>query len=143
MPVPPPPAQPKTAISPTHGIWVTFQVTGEDFKAVITQPDAVNYVLGYFSGHGSKKVPNGKLTAGNEFNPGWSWHLDPDSITFADQTIEVCDGRPSYVEQHHVEWISTVGNYCPWSAVMVSMRDCRLGNCGPELTPNLLLEQML
>ena len=133
VPISPPPAQPKTDISPTQGIWVTFQVMGEEFKAVITQPDAVNYVLGYFSGHESKKVPNGKLEAGSEFNPGLSWHLDSDSIAFAEQTIEVCDGRPSYVEQHHAEWISNVGNYCPWSAVMQSMRDCRSGNCSPEI----------
>ena len=45
-------------------------------------------------------------------NAPWSWHIDPATLEFADMTIEVCDGLPSYVEDGTV----TSDQYCPWSA---------------------------
>ena len=50
-------------------------------------------------------------------NAPWSWHIDPSTLEFADQTIEVCDGLPSYVEDGTV----TSDYYCPWSAKIVSI----------------------
>ena len=130
-PAVPPSAQ---APSPAQGLWVTFGVAGEQFKAVITQPASIDYVLNYLAGHEPKKVPNGKLLSSGDYNPGWSWHLAPDTIVFADQTIEVCDGLPTYVQEHQNDWILSVKNYCPWAAVILSMRDCRSGTCGPVVS---------
>ena len=53
-------------------------------------------------------------------NDGYSWHLDPASVTFPDVAIEVCDGRPrSDVEADLDYWTETVGIYCPWGAQIV------------------------
>ena len=50
-------------------------------------------------------------------NEPWSWHIDPSTLEFADMTIEVCDGLPSYVEDGTV----TSDRFCPWSAELVSI----------------------
>jgi hypothetical protein len=34
------------------------------------------------------------------YNPGWSFHLDPDTIDFFDVAIEVCDSSMQYLEDH-------------------------------------------
>ena len=133
-PASPPALQPKNDPMPTQGLWVTFSVRDEQFKAVVTQSKSMAYVLNYLSGHETKKVPNGKLLKVGEFNPGWSWHLDPDSIVFTDLSIELCDGRPTYIEEHEDDWLLSVKNYCPWSAVIESMRDCRSGTCEPSVS---------
>jgi hypothetical protein len=50
-------------------------------------------------------------------NAPWSWHIDPASLEFAEITIEVCDGLPSYVEDGTV----TSDQYCPWSAKVIAV----------------------
>jgi hypothetical protein len=57
-----------------------------------------------------------RLIDGTACDPQWSWHPDPSDMEFADFTIELCDGIPSYIEENKAEWLATVMNYCPWSA---------------------------
>ena len=59
------------------------------------------------------------------YNKAWSWHIDPEDITMAENTIELCDGLPSYVEAHLDDWIATVGYFCPWAAELVALKDYR------------------
>jgi hypothetical protein len=40
----------------------------------------------------------------------------------ADVSIEVCDGKPSYVQENLDEWLDTVGNYCPWASKVVAIK---------------------
>jgi len=63
------------------------------------------------------------LVDGGDCDAQWSWHPDPNDVEFADFTIELCDGLPSYIEQNKQEWFDTVGNWCPWSAVVVSVTE--------------------
>jgi hypothetical protein len=54
-------------------------------------------------------------------NPNWSFHLSPDSISFFENAIEVCDANVTYVEKHldevggsflpHARW-------CPWTSAL-------------------------
>jgi hypothetical protein len=63
--------------------------------------------------------PIGPLRAGDGgFNAPWSWHFDPDEVRFAEAAIELCDGTPSYVEEHLADYPS----YCPWAAQVVAVR---------------------
>ncbi|WP_441249754.1 BP74-related protein [Kitasatospora sp. McL0602] len=53
------------------------------------------------------------------YNADWSFHLDPGSIRFFDQAIEVCDADPQYVEDHLDEAGGPFlpGNiWCPWAS---------------------------
>ena len=48
---------------------------------------------------------------------GYSWHLV--DVTFAEATIELCDGIPSDVERAGVNFGG--GRFCPWSAQVLSI----------------------
>ncbi len=51
------------------------------------------------------------------YNPGWSYHLDPASVVFFSNAVEVCDATPSYVQAHLAEVGGSFlpGNvWCPW-----------------------------
>lgn len=66
----------------------------------------------------ARRFPIGPLLSGDgAFNAPWSWHIDPEQFEFADFTIGVCDGLPSYVEDHTI----TSETYCPWSAKIVAL----------------------
>lgn len=66
-------------------------------------------------------IVQGTLDRGDGgFNAPYSWHLKPETVTFPDQTIEVCSGRPlSDIEADLDYWIDTIGTYCPWGARIV------------------------
>ncbi len=46
------------------------------------------------------------------------WHLDPAETRLVDVAIEVCDGRPSYVERNQSDYPT----YCPWGARVIARR---------------------
>jgi len=70
-------------------------------------------------------VLHGTLVHGDGgFNADYSWHLAPESITFPDLAIEVCDGRPlSDVEANLDYWFDALGIYCPWGARVIRRID--------------------
>lgn len=88
---------------------------GEIFYVLIRDPDVIA-TADSLIGPGPQLIIAGALRAGDGgFNAPWHWHLDPDSIAFADFAIELCDGCPSFVEEDLEYWIGTVNQYCPWS----------------------------
>jgi hypothetical protein len=57
------------------------------------------------------------------YNPRWSYHLDPASIEFFENAIEVCDAHPRYVAEHLDEVCGAFLPgcvWCPWSSVLVA-----------------------
>jgi hypothetical protein len=53
------------------------------------------------------------------YNPSWSFHLAPNSISFFENAIEVCDANVTYIESH----LDEVGgaflpksHWCPWNS---------------------------
>jgi hypothetical protein len=48
----------------------------------------------------------------------------PAETMMAENTIEACDGRPSFVEEDLSYWLD-LGRYCPWSAELVELQDYR------------------
>ncbi|MEJ2212196.1 MAG: hypothetical protein P8129_24670, partial [Anaerolineae bacterium] len=106
------------------GVLATFDVNGEEFRVWVTNPGTIQQLLDLASGEGGANIPNGRIQRGPglaDHNLPWSWHLDPQDIEMAEMTAEVCDGTPSYVEEHLDEFVDTVGRYCPWSARLVSV----------------------
>lgn len=54
-----------------------------------------------------------------DYNPAWSFHIDPATIAFFEVAIEVCDATTSYVEDH----LDEAGgaflpgcHWCPWGS---------------------------
>jgi hypothetical protein len=108
---------------PTEGVYAKFDVVGETYHASITNPMGIDQAIALWKGTSTAAIPNGKaICAPVPWNCPWTFHQDPASITFAELTIEVCDGTPSYVQDHCADFAN---GYCPWSAKLVELRDCR------------------
>ena len=103
----------------SKGAVVTFLVAGsEQYKIEITDPANLATARDLLAGNEDPKIPNGIVVRDDPgVNEGYSWHIDPDSLEFADMTTEVCDGLPSDVENG----IITSEYYCPWSAEVIAI----------------------
>lgn len=110
------------------GVLATFEVSGERFKAFVTNPAAIQTLFALQRGESDASIPNGKIRRGagiGDHNAPFAWHLDAEDVEMAATTIELCDGRPSYVQQHVGEYVDVVGRYCPWGAQLVALQDFR------------------
>jgi hypothetical protein len=114
---------------PDSGVLARFEVAGEFFNAWITDVTGISGAIDLWQGRSTASIPNGALVCEPaDYNCGYGWHLDPAQLQFADFTIEVCDGTPSYVDGNCATFGS---NYCPWSAVLVGLWDCSTPGCPP------------
>ena len=102
---------------PSDSAIVIFRVVDETFRVRLTTAQQIAAARAAMSG-GPAKIPNARIVAGTDVNVGWSWHLE--DVEFAENTSELCDGRPSDVEREGVRFGG--GRYCPWSAVIVEIR---------------------
>jgi hypothetical protein len=103
--------------SPRYPV-ATFDVVGETYKIELATPELVAHAEALLAGEPVASIPLGRVVRDDPgVNAPWSWHIDPATLQFADMTIEVCDGLPSYVEDGTV----TSDDYCPWSAKIVSI----------------------
>jgi hypothetical protein len=102
--------------APSEGAIVTFRVINETFRVHLTTDDQIR-AAELALGSGPAKIPNGRIATGADVNEGYSWHLI--DVTFAEVTVEVCDGKPSDVERAGVSFGG--GRFCPWSAQVLSI----------------------
>lgn len=102
---------------PDHPV-ATFEVVDETYKIELITPELIAHAQALLDGEEVASIPNGVVVRDDPgVNAPWSWHIDPATLEFADMTVEVCDGLPSYVEDGTV----TSDRYCPWSARIVSI----------------------
>ena len=109
------------------GVLATFVVSGETFKAFVTNDEAIETLFAVEAGTSLATIPNGALRSGAggaSHNEPWSWHMDPEDFEMAEATIELCDGTPSLVEADLEAWM-VVGRFCPWGAELVSLQELR------------------
>src|SRR3954454_1574545 len=97
----------------------TFEVAGvETYKIELDTPALVKHAEQLLKGEEVAAIPLGRVVRDSPgVNKPWSWHIDPKTLEFADITIEVCDGLPSYVEDGTV----TSKDFCPWSAKVIKI----------------------
>lgn len=48
-------------------------------------------------------------------SPSHPWSFNLRDVSFADQTVEVCDGQFTDIENDPDYWFQNVGYFCPWS----------------------------
>lgn len=97
---------------------MTFAVEDEQYRILLTDPADIAIAEQLLAGEEAPSIPSGLIVRGDpSVNTGYSWHIDPDSVEFADVTIEVCDGVPSFVEDGTLEG----DRYCPWGARVVAI----------------------
>src|SRR4029453_16272823 len=101
------------------GVVVTVRVAdAEKYRIRLTDSDDIAIAQKLLAGESAPGIPNGQVVRGeSDVNVGYSWHIDPGSVEFADTATEVCDGRPSDVEKH----VMRSDRYCPWSAKVVAI----------------------
>ena len=99
---------------------VTFAVGDERFSVLLVGSELIANARGLLAGEERMSIPVGIVVRGSDggVNTGHDWHLDPASLQFADVATEVCDGRPSDVDDAST-W--SVEQYCPWGATVIAV----------------------
>lgn len=91
---------------------------GERFVLRLSDPGEIRLADDRRLGR-NQRFPSGTLRRGDGgFNSPWTWHLDPATTRMVEVAVEVCDGRPSYVEEHFPDG----SPYCPWSARVLARK---------------------
>jgi len=104
--------------APARNPVATFRVVDETFTIELATPELVAHAEALLAGEDVASIPLGRVVRDDPgVNAPWSWHIDPATLEFADLTIEVCDGLPSYVEDGTV----TSPDFCPWSAELIAI----------------------
>jgi hypothetical protein len=102
----------------TRTVEFVVDVDGERFVIRTSDPETIQLGQANLEGRNTR-FPMGTLAPGDGgFNVPWTWHLEPDSVRFVEVAIEICDGRPSYVETHRSDYTT----YCPWGGRVVARR---------------------
>ena len=108
-----------SSTAPEPPVRYSVEVSGETFVVEVVTADQVDQMEARLAS-GAEGVISGELAAGDAgYNAPWSWHMAPATVHAPDLAIEVCDGRPSMVEEDLQYWLETVERFCPWGATVV------------------------
>ncbi|MER6694670.1 BP74-related protein [Streptomyces minutiscleroticus] len=97
------------------------QQPGQMFVFELTDEDQIAHARKIVSGEETERVHvMGRIIKRKQpYNPQWDFHLDPDTISFFEVAIEVCDANMGYVEEH----LDEAGgpflpglHWCPWDS---------------------------
>jgi len=100
----------------------TFEIEGQTFKIELVTAELVQHAKDLLAGEEVAAIPVGRIVRDDpSVNAPWSWHIDPETLEFADFTTEVCDGLPEYVEDGTL----TSDTYCPWLATVTAVEPVR------------------
>jgi hypothetical protein len=96
----------------------------ELFVMKLTNSIRINEARDILSGKQTRNThPMGLVVMNKaDYNPHWSYHLEPDSIAFVENTVEISDATVRYVEDH----LGEVGGsflpgsiWCAWKARLI------------------------
>jgi hypothetical protein len=109
------------------GAFITYEIrkgeteAAERFTVWSTNATFIEQTKASFAA-GEHKTPNfDHVLDGTDCDAQYSWHVDPANMGYADFTIELCDGTPSYVDAHKSSWMKEVDRYCPWGPTIISI----------------------
>jgi hypothetical protein len=96
-------------------------VDEKEFVIQLTNDDLIAHARKLLSGEETSEphVHGRIIKRAQPYNLEWSFHLDPDTIAFFEQAIEVCDANTTYVEDHLDEACGAFlpgCHWCPWSS---------------------------
>ena len=112
-----------TAAEPEAYVATIATASGR-YRAVIRDPEMIRKARQEVANGVDAGVPTGPLAWGNGgVNWGHRWHVT--ELSFADFTIELCDGTARGVDRDVTYWVETVGTFCPWSGKVVKLEPLR------------------
>ncbi|MGH9851246.1 MAG: hypothetical protein ACREBD_15520 [Blastocatellia bacterium] len=119
-------SQPVSTVAAAEDAYFVFDAPPRRdlFIVKLTDPVKIQKARDLFSGRqGSGRHIGGLIVKEPVcYNAPWSYHLDPQSIEFFDNAIEVCDGAMGYIESHldEVGGALLPGNrWCSWGSRLV------------------------
>jgi hypothetical protein len=93
-------------------------ITGANFVIELTRPAVIQEARDIVNSGAAKIVIGRIIKTSARYNPQWDFHYNPDTVSFADAAIEVCDATTPYVEDH----LDEAGGpflpglyWCPWT----------------------------
>lgn len=100
------------------------QQPGQEFVFELRDDEKIAHARRIVSGEEKERVHvTGRLRKQKApYNPSWDFHLDPETIDFFEQAIEVCDANMQYVEDHLDEACGAFlpgCHWCPWDSRVV------------------------
>ena len=116
-------------------VFATFTFAdGQPVRVFATDPQTVRDLTAIAAGQKKDMIPNGLLLddrpGRSPYDPRWSFHFRPESLQMAEVTIEVCDGTPSYIQDHMDEWFAGAkeARWCSWSAHLTKLEPLVYGD---------------
>lgn len=111
------------AVAPAY-FEMTDGYTRKNLVVKLVKEEQIDHARALLSG-ATQERPHliGRITLRSaQYSPNYSFHLDPESVSFFDYAIEVCDASLQYTEDH----LDEAGGpflpgriYCPWSSRLV------------------------
>jgi hypothetical protein len=103
---------------PAGGARFVFResVTDQIVRIGITSPSGLTQANQLLQSGEARWVLGTPRRGDGGFNTGYSWHLDPASISFAEVTIEACQSAANEVADDLDYWIG-FGQVCIWGVV--------------------------
>ncbi len=109
----------------TEPAYFEFKGSGDkDFFVIkLVSQQTIAHARAILSGAETSAVhPQGTIVqAKASYNPNWSFHYAPASISFFQLAVEVCDANMKYIEEH----LDEVGgaflpqsHWCPWNSAL-------------------------
>jgi hypothetical protein len=121
---------------PQSGYLIRMDGAGDIFHLWVNSAAGITHVADWLDSGDAPDtmgVPGADIELVSTFNPGYSYRMKPDEVTFADTWIEVCDAAPCYIESDPAGWVANPTQWCPWSAMTMIVWDCEGGDgttCG-------------
>jgi hypothetical protein len=130
-------AEPPACRPPTEGLWATFRmapaIPGEApqiFHVLLTGAEGIASALEAWQRRANSTIPLGRLRCADPapWNCGWRWQLGPSTVKIVEATIERCDAEPPRNDEDCLAQVALAdGIWCPWTAALLELRDCRAG----------------
>lgn len=95
----------------------------EAFVFRTDDPVVIQEARDILAGDPSRMIIGTIVKEPRDYNPPWSYHLDPESVRFADSAVEVCDAGIQFVEDHLTEVCGATlpdCEWCPWSSRIIA-----------------------
>jgi hypothetical protein len=103
-----------TACNPPEEYFCVADATGDSFVMKLIEQEKIDHARNVIRGIETERIHVGALSMGGPvpWNPGWQFHIPPESVYFFDQSIEICDASIEAVN----EGGPPTSIWCPWTS---------------------------